>query len=458
MTTAGRHVFLVDGPQATAAIPISLPDAGFRERRDLQEWVLAHPEVLGDDVLVVTSEFDRWATQDGSKAKDRLDVLGLAISGRLVVVELKRDEERDIHIQAITYAALVSRFDEDTLASVHADYLSKRAQTDITREAALQRLRDHIEGDFDVEVLSVPRLVLVAGSFPAQVITSADWLTHQGLDIELREVKAWQLGEQVFVTFDQVYPVPGVDDLLLAPARRQATEAVKRADERERSASAVRIVVEGGLLADGAELLLQPAEAAPDVRERLMAWIGEDPRRGRATWINDTAGPLRWSADGDQWSPTALVKHVLKEACGLDRAVVRGPAWWRTPEGDNLVQIAGITRRSGRDWSVVHQLLGAIAHGEWTTYGDLAAVASVAARPLGVHVSKCEECPNAWRVLTSDGTPSAGFTWSDPDDRRTCREALEGEGLSFDEAGRADPAKRVTASELRRRQAHRSSV
>ncbi|WP_328949275.1 hypothetical protein OG778_14505 [Streptomyces sp. NBC_00184] len=50
-------------------------------------------------------------------ARDRLDVLGLDATGRLVVVELKRGTaDRDVHLQAITYAALVSRFDLGTLA------------------------------------------------------------------------------------------------------------------------------------------------------------------------------------------------------------------------------------------------------------------------------------------------------------------------------------------------------
>lgn len=62
-------------------------------------------------MLVVTAEYDRWADTDGVPARDRLDVLGLDATGRLVVVELKRGTaDRDVHLQAITYAALVSRF------------------------------------------------------------------------------------------------------------------------------------------------------------------------------------------------------------------------------------------------------------------------------------------------------------------------------------------------------------
>jgi hypothetical protein len=61
---------------ATPAQPIALAEAGLRERSDLQEWVLAHPEILGAGVLVVTFEFDRWQGSGGARERDRLDVLG----------------------------------------------------------------------------------------------------------------------------------------------------------------------------------------------------------------------------------------------------------------------------------------------------------------------------------------------------------------------------------------------
>src|SRR4051794_26022131 len=83
-------LFEVDGSSVRPASTHSLSELGLLERSHLQEWVLAQPQVLGDDVLIVTSEFDRWAGQDGTRTRDRLDVLGLDSSGRLVVAELKR--------------------------------------------------------------------------------------------------------------------------------------------------------------------------------------------------------------------------------------------------------------------------------------------------------------------------------------------------------------------------------
>ena len=120
-------VFGVAGSTATPAVSITLAQAGLREREHLQEWVLAHPEMLGVDVLVITSEFDRWMSRDGREA-DRLDVLGLDADGRLVVAELKRDQAPDfVTLQSVKYAAMASRFEVEQLADA---YLSFHSQED----------------------------------------------------------------------------------------------------------------------------------------------------------------------------------------------------------------------------------------------------------------------------------------------------------------------------------------
>lgn len=79
--------------------------------------------------MVVTAEYDRWSSADGVRTRDRLDVLALEASGRLVVVEIKRaDSGSDVHLQAITYAALVSRFTTETLAEAHQHYRAHRGE------------------------------------------------------------------------------------------------------------------------------------------------------------------------------------------------------------------------------------------------------------------------------------------------------------------------------------------
>ncbi|TKJ28388.1 hypothetical protein A6V29_02660 [Blastococcus sp. CCUG 61487] len=441
-------LFEVAGSTARPAATHSLTEMGLHERAHLQEWVLDQPQVLGDDVLIVTSEFDRWSGHDGTRTRDRLDVLGLDAAGRLVVAELKRDDSGgDVHLQAITYAALVSRFTLETLAEAHAQYRTRRGDPMTTSEAA-DRIAEHVGGELDPDVLRRPRLVLIAGSFPRQVTHTAVWLSEMGVDISLVSVTVWRVDNRLVAGFTKVYPTAEVEEFTLAPARAEARVATEKAAERNRAANAVRRLVEAELLSNGEALTLQPTHGTTaQTRAAIADWVAEDPARGRATWRNDPVSPLVWAADGQPWRPTTLAKHILLEAAGVD-AAVRGPAWWVTSAGADLAELAD--GGSGRkDWSYLHRLLDAVPAGRWTTYGDLAQLVGTAAQPLGNHVMKCPECTNAYRVLASTGRPSPGFNWSDPGFTKSVEEVLAEEGVRFTN-GAADPAQRLRADDLRR--------
>jgi len=51
-------------------------------------------------------------------------------------------------------------------------------------------------------------------------------------------------------------------------------------------------------------------------------------------------------------------------------------------------------------------------------------------------------------MLYEDGSMWNGFEWPDPDDQRTQREALEAEGVPFDQWGKAEQSARVPSAEL----------
>ena len=83
---------------------LNFSDIGIAERNDLEQWIIARPELLGEDLLVITSEFDRF-----DKSNKRLDILALDCQGVLVIIELKLDASRSLaDLQAIRYAAFCS--------------------------------------------------------------------------------------------------------------------------------------------------------------------------------------------------------------------------------------------------------------------------------------------------------------------------------------------------------------
>jgi RecB family endonuclease NucS len=114
-------LFIVDADKATPVDRVDLSDLELRERAHLQEWILANPAVLGPGVEIVTSEYDRWQTAEGDPVLDRLDILGIDPDGRIVVAELKRGmAPHTVHMQAINYAAMVSRLTPDDVAELYS--------------------------------------------------------------------------------------------------------------------------------------------------------------------------------------------------------------------------------------------------------------------------------------------------------------------------------------------------
>lgn len=444
-----RFMYVVTDEGTVPAKAVSLAELQLREVQDLEEWIVTHPEVLGPDVKIVATEFDRWQTEGGNQARERLDVLALESSGRLIVAELKRESDANIHVQAITYAALVSGFTEETLAHAHADHLTRRGDP-VTPDQALARLREELEADFDQDVLSNPRIVLIARTFPPQVITTVEWLSNRNIDITLIQVQAWKVKDQVAVTFDQLYPVAGVGDALLTPARRRVAMEQEKVATTTRLAAATKVIRAEGLLADGAQLTFRPTSVSAELRHAAEEWVAEDERRGQALWLTDDGKPLRWAYDNERYSPTGLVKAILRQAAG-EEPVVQGTKFWVTEGGVDLAELAYGTGL--RDWSDLHDLIAVVHPGEWTTYGDLGRAIGLPAQPVGTHIASCEDCPyEAHRVLTADGRPSDSFRWSDPKDLRTARGVLEGEGLTFDALGRANADARVDEDGLRGRQ------
>lgn len=155
---------------------------------------------------IVAFEFGRWAASSGALERDRLDVLALDSTGRLIVVELKRGKAPDtVELQALKYAALVSRFTRDDLAKVHADYLTCQRGEVVDPETAESELEKWAE--ITEESLRLPRLILLATEFPKTVTATVVFLHQQlGLDVRLLAFHAYRTANDVLLIVSQQLP------------------------------------------------------------------------------------------------------------------------------------------------------------------------------------------------------------------------------------------------------------
>lgn len=333
----GELVFTVNGASATAATPIGLSQAGLRERQHLQEWVIAHPEVLGPSVKIVAFEFGSWTGHTGEKERDRLDVLALDREGHLIVVELKRDKAPDtVEMQALKYAALVSRFTRDDLDRVHARYRTQASGHEVSAVEAAAELDSWSE--ITEDTLRSPKVVLMATDFPQTVTATVVYLHQQlGLDIRLLVFQAYQTSNDVLITVSQHYPPPGIEEFVLSPEVSEAQRAKSGKQDKQREASIVARLVRAEVLEQGEELRFR---AGPEETAALNDWFREDPKRRLATWQEDSSAPLVWQADDQPYSPTGLARLILEQGAKKVVVSLRGPSYWENDSGQTLVEIA----------------------------------------------------------------------------------------------------------------------
>jgi hypothetical protein len=336
-------IFSIERGAAQRATQVSLEEAGLKERSDLQEWVRANPEVLGDDVRIVTFEFGTWQGTQRPEA-DRLDLLGLDGDGRLVVAELKRGRAPDnVDLQAIKYAAYASRFTPAALARTHSEYLSRVPTVDstsVSAEEATTELERHVGGVLDPDLLRQPRIVLIAASFPQQVTASAVWLTEMGISVSLVEFNVYRTEHDLVLTVSQTWPIPDVEDFTVSPRERERRTTDEQVRVR-RETNAVFKLVADETIEDEAKLTLEVSALPAKSRERVTAWIEENPIRGQVSWRNDRQKPLVWAADCMSWSPTGLAQEFLLQAEGQHATAIAGPRAWRVEDGKTLSELAG---------------------------------------------------------------------------------------------------------------------
>lgn len=223
-----EFLMAVDEEKSQKLDASSLPDLGLMEQQHLQKWVLAHPELLGTGVKVVTSEFDKWQDASGGVVADRLDILGIGEDGRLVVVELKRDlAPHTVHMQALNYAAMVSRLSPRDVAELWVAWHGTAAQPlDVESVEAELETKWMLTPDS----IKSPRIVLMASGFPASVTASVVWLNEQGVSMDLIRFRPYQLSDgRVLVNFTRVFPVPSVEEFTIG--RRTSSASTTKVDK-----------------------------------------------------------------------------------------------------------------------------------------------------------------------------------------------------------------------------------
>ena len=174
---------------------------GIKERADLQRLLKDNIGIVARDVLVIAEEFAEW-----EDSKRRIDLLGIDRNGKLVVIELKRDEDGGhMELQAIRYAAMVSRMSLKRAIKTYQAYLDKSGGHQDARAKILDFLKTSEQLNDD-DILGV-RIVLVSADFAKELTTAVLWLNEWGLDIRCVKVELYVDGDRSYLDVNQVVPL-----------------------------------------------------------------------------------------------------------------------------------------------------------------------------------------------------------------------------------------------------------
>jgi hypothetical protein len=216
-TSTRGHVFLVepDTGQPSAVPRVTLREIGIKERHDLQPIVAQLPEILQEELFVISEEFDQF-----ENANRRLDLLCLDRDARLVIVELKLDATRGgADLQALRYAAFCSGMTGDQVISAYCRYRQcSREQASSAIAAFLTPGQRYPTGQ--------PRIIVAAGEFQGEDLTAtALWLRQFSLDIVVIELASYRFADgRILIAPRTLIPLPEAREFQVRIEQRAANE------------------------------------------------------------------------------------------------------------------------------------------------------------------------------------------------------------------------------------------
>lgn len=184
----------------------TLAESQLLERTDLQasiinSWESFSSELGYSELFLVGSEIEPH-----DACRNRIDILALSRDGNPVVFELKRHRDRLQLLQAITYAAMISKWDARRFSTA----LGTRSD-----EGAMELRSLLSDPAFKI---GAPEIVLMAESFDPEVILAAEWLDSFNISLSAFSISGVEHQEDTLISIDQRFPLARIDDLYVRRA------------------------------------------------------------------------------------------------------------------------------------------------------------------------------------------------------------------------------------------------
>lgn len=166
-----------------ASKPIPLPTSTLLNEQQLEDMILAAPEILSSEWMLI-------GRQEQTGQGGRIDLLAIAPDASLVLIELKRNRTpREIVAQALDYASWVEELTTDKIAQIY-----QRFSGGGTMDAAFQK---HFGVELDEDALnSSHQIILVAAELDDSTERIINYLNARDIAINVLFFQVFQNGAE----------------------------------------------------------------------------------------------------------------------------------------------------------------------------------------------------------------------------------------------------------------------
>jgi hypothetical protein len=163
--------------------PERLPEARLASERQLEEMIVAKPEIVSDQWMII-------GQQEDTRFGGRIDLLAIAPDSSLILIELKRSRSpREVVAQAIDYATWVEALDAEAVTRIYSRF---KRSGDLAKD-----FEARFGVGLDTEVFPHQhQIVIVAASLDASSERIVSYLSKRSVAINVLCFEVFECGAE----------------------------------------------------------------------------------------------------------------------------------------------------------------------------------------------------------------------------------------------------------------------
>lgn len=182
-----------------------------KERQHIEEWIRKNPEVLGEDLLIIGHEYDKF------EVNERLDLLALDKEGNLVIIEVKRDATGgNVDFQALKYASYCARLSPQDVLDIYSEYIRNYALPVDAKDGLMEFLEVENEEELNTILNTNQRIIVVGKEIDKRILSVCTWLYENNIDIRCVTIKPYKLDNHIIIDTNQIIPPYKLEDYYIS--------------------------------------------------------------------------------------------------------------------------------------------------------------------------------------------------------------------------------------------------